>query len=86
MKPVRRPHGPITTKFKLMWFNFKTGKVTTMPKTFEQYVAAIDALAFKDDQLELGETYCDAKAWRDAYDDGLTPEEAWAEEVSCFVE
>lgn len=48
--------------------------------SFEQYVAAINALAARDGFSERGKPYCDAEAWRDAYDDGLTPSEAWADE------
>lgn len=51
-----------------------------MDLTFEQYVAAIQALAEADGASLPGNPYCDPEAWRDAYSDGLTPQEAWEAE------
>lgn len=51
-----------------------------MDLTFEQYVAAIQALAERDEATLPGTPYCDAEAWREAYDEGITPAEAWGEE------
>ena len=50
--------------------------------TFEQYVPEINNLArccgaISDDE----ENYCNPEAWRDAYQHGLTPAEAWEEKA-----
>ena len=52
--------------------------------TFEQYVAAINALAAKEDALQSDGTYCDAESWRTFYEGDYTPEDAWSEEKSCW--
>ena len=57
-----------------------------MDMTFEQYVAAINALAAKDKAFQADGTYCDAEAWRGPYEDGDTPEYAWAEEKMNWQE
>ena len=51
--------------------------------TFELYVAAINQLAEQSGATDPGEPYCDGEAWRDAFNDGLTPAEAWGEEVAA---
>jgi hypothetical protein len=94
----RRPHGPINPRFSLMWMDFKEGRVRfdlpsrpivaawngdeIIPPAFDRYVAEISALAAAACHTDPGKPYCDADSWRDAYHDGLTPAEAWAEEVS----
>lgn len=50
--------------------------------TFEQFVAEIETLAQKRGATQVGKPYCEAEAWRDAFNDGMTPAEAWAEEMS----
>lgn len=50
---------------------------------FDQYVAAIQKLAEACGATDAGKPYCEAEAWRDAYNDGLPPDEAWSEEVSA---
>lgn len=49
--------------------------------SFEAFVAAINLLAVKAEACQPGEDYGEAEIWRDAYADGMTPEEAWDEEV-----
>lgn len=51
--------------------------------TFEAFVAEIQKMAELCGATEPGKPYCDAEAWRAAFDDGLSPEEAWGEEVSA---
>ena len=52
--------------------------------TFAEYVSEINDLARRCDAIPDGEeNYCDPEAWRDAYQDGMTPAEAWGEEVSA---
>ena len=48
---------------------------------FDTYVAEINELAVKCGATDAGKAYCDAEAWRDSFDDGLTAEQAWSEEV-----
>ncbi len=50
---------------------------------FDQYVARINELAAADGGPS---PYCDAAAWRDSFDDGMTPAEAWASEKSYWCE
>jgi hypothetical protein len=50
---------------------------------FQSYVDAIQKLAEASGATEPGKPYCDAEAWRDAFNDGALPSEAWAEEVSA---
>jgi hypothetical protein len=51
--------------------------------TFEQYVAEIQKLAEACGATDPGKPYCEAEAWRDAYNDEVSPAEAWSEEVSA---
>jgi hypothetical protein len=60
------------------------GKEGLLKMTFDEYVAAITALAAKDNALDSTGKYCDPDAWRDFYEDGSSPEEAWAEEKSYW--
>jgi hypothetical protein len=55
-----------------------------MEMTFEQYVAAINVLAGKEDALQSDGTYCDAESWRTFYEDGYTPQDAWDCEKSYW--
>lgn len=48
---------------------------------FDQYVAEIQKLAEACGATDPGKPYCEAEAWRDAYNDGMTPADAWGEEV-----
>jgi hypothetical protein len=50
---------------------------------FDDYVAVIQALAEQEGATEPGTPYCDPEEWRDMYDSGLTPEEAWQEEITA---
>lgn len=50
---------------------------------FEAFVAEIQKLAEASGATDPGKPYCDAEAWREAYNDGCTPQEAWSEEVSA---
>jgi hypothetical protein len=54
--------------------------------TLEQYHAEICRLAIERKLIEPGETMYDAEAWRDAYDEGLSPDEALSEEVLACAE
>lgn len=47
---------------------------------FALFVAQIQSLAWRDGACPQGELYCAPEAWRDAFDDGLTPKKAWQEE------
>lgn len=51
--------------------------------TFEQYVAEIQKLAEACAATDPGKPYCEAEAWRDAYNDDVAPSEAWSEEVAA---
>jgi hypothetical protein len=53
---------------------------------FEAFVAEIQALAERDGATDPGVPYCDAEAWRDAYDDGLSPGEVWQEECDAAAD
>jgi hypothetical protein len=50
--------------------------------TIIEFSAAIQALAERDGATDPGVAYCEPEAWQDALAAGLTPAEAWAEEVS----
>ena len=52
---------------------------------FDEYVAEIEKLARIDGWDGAGH-YCDPDAWQDAYNDGITAEEAWASERSYWTE
>lgn len=52
--------------------------------SFDEYTAAIDKLARKYDAASDGKPYCDPEAWREYYEDGASPEEAWASEMSYW--
>lgn len=51
--------------------------------TFEEYVAEVQRLAEACGATLVGKQYCQPDAWRDSFDDGLSPEEAWSEEASA---
>lgn len=51
--------------------------------TYDAYVDAINAKAVAFGWCAEGDDYCDREAWRDSYKDGLTVNEAWAEEVDA---
>ena len=51
--------------------------------TLKEYAAAIDKIAVKHAAIEEGQSYCEYEAWKDSYDDGLSPEEAWEEECAA---
>jgi hypothetical protein len=53
---------------------------------FEEYVAEIQTLAEECGAADPGKPYCDAEAWREAFDDGMTPSEAWREECLAAAE
>lgn len=53
---------------------------------FETYVAAIQKLAESSGASENGKPYCEAEAWRDSYNNGLSPAEAWSEEVASAAD
>ena len=55
-----------------------------MDWTFKEYVQKINDLAVAAGVAEPGVPYCDAEAWRDSYNEELSPEDAWAEEVANF--
>jgi len=48
---------------------------------FETYVAEIQKLAEASGATDPGIPYCEAEAWREAFDNGLPPRDAWDEEV-----
>ena len=52
--------------------------------TFEEYVRAIQALAEADGTTDAGMPYCPPETWRESYEDGLEPDEAWDEERSAW--
>lgn len=54
--------------------------------SFADYVAEIQKLAEECGATDPGKPYCDADAWRDAFDDGLTVGEAWREECLAAAE
>lgn len=54
--------------------------------TIEEYAAAIQAMAERDGATDRGTPYCSPECWSGAFLDGLTPEEAWAEEVSAAAD
>ena len=47
---------------------------------FTLYVASVQALAEQDGVTEPGKPYCDPQAWRGAWEDGMTPDEAWSDQ------
>lgn len=49
--------------------------------TFEQYVAELQALAEAHDATDTGKPYCDPENWRDQFNEGMSPAEAWREEM-----
>src|SRR5712664_371555 len=51
---------------------------------FDKYVAQINILAEQDGALDSTGKYCDPDAWVMAFEDGASPEEAWAEEKFCW--
>lgn len=51
--------------------------------TFEEYITAIQKLAEAAGATSVGIPYCDVEAWREAFNDGVPPQEAWDEEVSA---
>jgi len=50
---------------------------------FQAYVDAIQKLAEGCGATDPGKPYCEPEAWLDAFNDGLSPSEAWSEEVSA---
>ena len=53
---------------------------------FDEWLAKIDECAVRDGWVEAGRSYtaeAGRECWQDGYDDGLTPEEQWQEEVSA---
>lgn len=59
----------------------------TNPNTpFTQYVAEIQKLAVACGATDPTKPYCDAEAWLDSFNNGLSAAEAWAEEVSAAAE
>ena len=53
---------------------------------FEDYAAEIQTLAEECGATDPGKLYCEAEAWRESFDDGLTPSEAWREECLAAAE
>ena len=51
---------------------------------FNDYVASIQRLAEECGVTPVGEPYCDPEAWRNFFNEGLTPREAWEEEVDTL--
>lgn len=56
-----------------------TGKEDDMP-TFELWLAELDALAAAEGCDTPYTQQTGPECWRESYDDGMTPAEAWAEE------
>lgn len=54
--------------------------------TFEQYVSEIQRLAEENKATDKGKRYCEDEAWREAFNEGLTPKEAWLEECSAAAD
>lgn len=52
-------------------------------RLFEAYVEHIQKLAEACGATDPGKPYCESEAWLDAFNDGLTPAEAWSEEVAA---
>lgn len=50
---------------------------------FDTFVAEIQKLAEACGATDAGKPYCEAEAWREAFHGGLSPAEAWDEEVSA---
>ncbi|MCA6114270.1 hypothetical protein J6524_04915 [Bradyrhizobium sp. WSM 1738] len=48
--------------------------------TFEDYVADLQQLAEDCGATDPGKPYCDAEAWRPAFEAGMTVSEAWRAE------
>lgn len=57
-----------------------------MALTFEQYVDEIQKLAEAWGVVDPGTPYCEPEAWRDCFALGLSPADAWAEEVSAAAD
>ena len=53
---------------------------------FEQYVAEIQKFAESCGATDHGKPYCDTEAWRDGFNDGMSPAEAWHEECLSAAE
>jgi len=76
----------------LRWLAPKVGLILETPEqeksqmSFDDYVTQIQVLAEKCGATEPGKPYCEAEAWRDAFNDGLTPSEAWHEECLAAAE
>ena len=47
---------------------------------FDVFVATIQAVAVREGWTLPGVPYCDAEAWREQYDEAMTPDEAWDSE------
>lgn len=62
----------------------------TIPSTvfsglaFAEYVDAINSLAIKYGAVGDSGIYADAEAWREFFEDGFSPEEAWRIEMSYW--
>jgi hypothetical protein len=67
------------------WYDVHTSSNLNRRVTmdFDQYVAEIQKLAETCGATDPGKPYCEAEAWRGSFNDGLTPAEAWSEEVSA---
>ncbi len=59
---------------------------TTQADAFKWYVAEIQKLAEACGAADAGKPYCEPKAWLDSFNDGMTPSEAWSEEVAAASE
>jgi hypothetical protein len=53
---------------------------------FRKYVDRINDLAQKANMTDPGIPYADDDSWRDAFNDGMSPEDAWNEELTACVE
>lgn len=61
-------------------------KYKTTDEKFAAFLAEIDRLAVKDGAMGDGESYVEQTGedcWREMYDDDLTAEDAWGEEVDA---
>jgi len=60
--------------------------LTAIEIPFQEFVAEIQKLAEACGATDQGKPYCDAEAWREAFNEGMSPAEAWREECLAAAE
>jgi hypothetical protein len=60
-----------------------TADPTITPKAFRTWLSEVDALAAAEGCEKSYTRQTGPECWREAYDGGMSPAEAWAEEKYC---